>query len=82
MSIPLEFTCEIISKQTIKSFNYRVIYIILFISTIINITFYDENDFCFKGTQHIVKGEEYTNRKDDDQYRIDLIVSKAPDLIK
>jgi len=82
MNIPLETTCEIISKQTITSFNYRVTDIILFKSATIFITFCDENNFCFKGVQYVVEGEEYANWKDDDQYIIDLITSKIPDLIK
>ena len=82
MNIPLETTCEIISKQTITSFNYRVTDIILFKSATIQIAFHDENDFCIKVTQYIVEGEEYANWKDDDQYIIDLITSKIPDLIK
>jgi len=82
MNIPLDPPYDIISKQTITSFTYRVTELVLFQSATVLILFLDENENCIRTVQYFVKDDEYTDWGDDDQYILDLIVSKIPDLIK
>ena len=82
MIIPLDSPYDIISKQTITSFTYRVTDIILFESATVLILFLDENENCIRTVQYVVEGEEYAEWSDDDQYVVDLIVEKIPDLLK
>jgi hypothetical protein len=82
MIIPLDSPYDIISKQTITSFTYRVTDIILFESATVLILFLDENENCIRTVQYVVEGEEYAEWSDDDQYIVDLIVEKIPDLLK
>jgi len=82
MVIPLDPPYDIISKQTITSFTYRVTDVILFESATVLILFLDENENCVRTIQYVVEGEEYAEWSDDDQYIVDLIVEKIPDLLK
>jgi len=82
MIIPLDSPYDIISKQTITSFTYRVTDVILFESATVLILFLDENENCVRTIQYVVEGEEYAEWSDDDQYIVDLIVEKIPDLLK
>jgi hypothetical protein len=82
MIIPLDSPYDIISKQTITSFTYRVTDIILFESATVLILFLDENENCIRTVQYVVEGEEYAEWSDDDEYILDLIVKKIPDLLK
>ena len=78
----LEKPIEIKKTFNIAAFNYSIIDVILFQSATIILRFLDEFGIIQKQTEYKVIGEEYDNWKDDDQYIIDLIVSKIPDLIK
>jgi len=82
MIIPLDSPYDIISKQTITSFTYRVTDVILFESATVLILFLDENENCVRTIQYVVEGEEYAEWSDDDQYIVDLIVEKIADLLK
>ena len=82
MNTPLEPPYDIISKQTITSFTYRITDVILFESATVLILFLDENENCIRTVQYVVKGDEYAEWSDDDQYIVDLIVEKIPDLLK
>ena len=82
MIIPLHSPYDIISKQTITSFTYRVTDVILFESATVLILFLDENENCIRTVQYVVEGEEYAEWSDDDQYIVNLIISKIPDLLK
>jgi hypothetical protein len=54
----------------------------LFRSAKITINLIDEMGVGHRQIDYIIEDEEYANWKDDDQYIIDLIISKIPDLIK
>ena len=82
MNTPLESPFEIVSKQTITSFTYRVTELTLFHSATVLILFLDENENCVRTIQYVVEGDEYAEWSDDDQYIVDLIVEKIPDLLK
>jgi len=82
MIIPLDSPYDIISKQTITSFTYRVTELTLFQSATVLILFLDENENCIRTVQYVVEGDEYADWSDDDQYIVDLIVEKIPDLLK
>jgi hypothetical protein len=82
MNTPLESPYDIISKQTITSFTYRVTELTLFHSATILILFLDENENCVRTIQYVVKDDEYADWGNDDQYILDLIISKIPDLLK
>ena len=81
MNIPLDLPYDIISKQTI-TFTYRVTDVILFESATVLILFLDKNENCIRTVQYVVEGDEYADWSDDDQYIVDLIVEKIPDLLK
>lgn len=78
----LENPIEITKTYKIVSFRYEINYVVLFRSAKITINLIDEMGVGHRQIDYILEGEEYTNWKDDDQYIIDLIVSKIPDLIK
>lgn len=82
MNTPLDSPYDIISKQTITSFTYRVTELTLFHSATVLILFLDENENCIRTVQYVVEGDEYAEWSDDDQYIVDLIVEKIPDLLK
>ena len=82
MNTPFESPFEIVSKQTITSFTYRVTELTLFHSATVLILFLDENENCIRTVQYVVKGDEYAEWSDDDQYIVDLIVEKISDLLK
>jgi len=82
MSNILEKPIEITKTFNIATFNYSIIDVTLFKSATIALRFVDEFGIVQKQTEYKVIGEEYDNWKDDDQYILDLIVSKIPDLIK
>ena len=88
MNTPLESPYDIISKQrTITSFSYiqgnrRYFIFCLFESATVLILFLDENENCIRTVQYVVEGDEYAEWSDDDQYIVDLIVEKIPELLK
>ena len=78
----LEKPIEIKKTFNIASFNYSIIDVTLFQSATIILRFLDEFGIVQKHTEYKIIGQEYDNWKDDDQYIIDLIISKIPELIK
>ena len=78
----LEKPIEIKKTFNIASFNYSIIDVTLFQSATIILRFFDEFGIVQKHTEYKIIGQEYDNWKDDDQYIIDLIISKIPELIK
>ena len=82
MSNILEKPIEITKTFNIATFNYSIIDVTLFQSATIILRFLDEFGIVQKQTDHKIIGEKYDNWKDDDQYILDLIISKIPELIK
>ncbi len=82
MSNILEKPIEITKTFNIATFNNSIIDVTLFKSAIIALRFVDEYGTVQKQTEYEFIGEEYDNWKDDDQYILDLIISKIPELIK
>jgi hypothetical protein len=82
MESTLETPIEITKTYKIVSFRYEINYVVLFRSAKITISFIDEFGINHRQIDYILQGEEYAGWKDDDQYIIDLITSKIPDLIK
>jgi len=82
MENTLENPIEITKTYKIVSFRYEINYVVLFSSAKITITCIDEFGVNHRQIDYIIEGEEYAGWKDDDQYIIDLITSKIPDLIK
>jgi len=66
----------------ITSFLYEITNVTLFTSADIRISLVDEENIIQKQIDYILQGEDYENWKEDDQYIIDLITTKIPDLIK
>ena len=82
MESTLETPLEITKTYKIVSFFYSINSVVLFRSAKITISFIDEFGINHRQIDYIIEGEEYAGWKDDDQYIIDLITSKIPDLIK
>jgi len=73
---------ELTKTYNIVSFNYLVIEFTLFTSANILLSFLDENNISQKQTEYLIIGDEYDAWGGDDEYILDLIISKIPDLLK
>ena len=65
-------------NYTIVSFNYQITSLVLFTNANINIYLVDDKNITQKNLIYILEGEEYAAWGGDDQYIIDLIISKIP----
>ncbi len=73
---------EMTKTYNIVSFNYIITEFILFTSAKVIIYFLDENNILQKQTEYQIIGDEYDAWGGDDEYILDLIISKIPDLLK
>ena len=72
---------ELTKTYNIVSFNYLFIELTLFTSAKILLSFLDENNISQKQTEYLIIGDEYDAWGGDDEYILDLIISKIPDLL-
>jgi len=73
---------ELTKTYNIVSFNYLVIEFTLFTSANILLSFLDENNISQKQTEYLIIRDEYDAWGGDDEYILDLIISKIPELLK
>jgi hypothetical protein len=68
-------------NYNIVSFSYQITSLVLFTNANINIYLVDDKNIIQKNLLYILEGEEYAGWGGDDQYIINLIISKIPEWV-
>ena len=78
MSIPIPNPIVMTVHYNISSFYYQFIDLTLFQSANIRVSLMDDTGVMQKQVLYLLQGEEYKSWGGDDQYIVNLIISKIP----
>jgi hypothetical protein len=81
MSIPIPNPVVMTVNYNIVSFYYQFASLTLFESANIRVSLLDDKGIMQKEVYYVLQGEEYKSWGGDDQYVVNMIISKIPDWV-